>query len=186
MCLFNRKTQCAHNTQFALSNPKLLTKTESLNGGILNHSGPWRAEMKELFSNTGTKYTSFMSSVQKPRPKKKSQKDGLARREVLKPGNLPPPPEPPPVTEDPLKHLTDTLDNGGSRMPPHHRERRSDRRTAAQWSTEDEDLIQYFKANLLSSGQMSSHCSLSRSSASHSSATSRSLGAGRRRNENMI
>uniref|UniRef100_A0A8C1NH99 Roundabout guidance receptor 3 n=1 Tax=Cyprinus carpio TaxID=7962 RepID=A0A8C1NH99_CYPCA len=188
--LLPRKTQCAHNTQFALSNPKLLTKTESLNGSVPNHSSPWRdiAEMEELSSNnTGTKeYTSFTSSIQKPRPKKKSQKDGLARREVLKPGNLPPPPEPPPVTEDPLKHLTDTLDNGGSRTPPQHRERRSDRRTAAQWSTEDEDLIQYFKANLLSSGQMSSHCSLSRSSASHSSATSRSLRAGRRRNENMI
>uniref|UniRef100_A0A8C2BBQ8 Roundabout, axon guidance receptor, homolog 3 (Drosophila) n=1 Tax=Cyprinus carpio TaxID=7962 RepID=A0A8C2BBQ8_CYPCA len=50
--------------------------------------------------------------------------------------NLPPPPEPPPVTEDPLEHLTDTLDNGGSRTPPQHRERRSDRRTAAQWSTQ--------------------------------------------------
>ncbi|XP_016123947.1 roundabout homolog 2 [Sinocyclocheilus grahami] len=188
--LLPRKTQCAHNTQFALSNPKLLTKTESLNGSVPNHSGPWRviAEMEELFSNnTGTReYTSFTSSIQKPRPKKKSQKDGLARREALKPGNLPPPPEPPPVTEDPLKHMTDTLDNGGSRTPPQHRERRSDRRTAAQWSTQDEDLIQYFKANLLSSGQMSSHCSLSRSSASQSSATSCSLGAGRRRNEKMI
>uniref|UniRef100_A0A8C2IN57 Roundabout guidance receptor 3 n=1 Tax=Cyprinus carpio TaxID=7962 RepID=A0A8C2IN57_CYPCA len=54
--------------------------------------------------------------------------------------NLPPPPEPPPVTEDPLKHLTDTLDNGGSRTPPQHRERRSDRRTAAQWSTEGQTL----------------------------------------------
>uniref|UniRef100_A0A8C2BC53 Roundabout, axon guidance receptor, homolog 3 (Drosophila) n=1 Tax=Cyprinus carpio TaxID=7962 RepID=A0A8C2BC53_CYPCA len=50
--------------------------------------------------------------------------------------DLPPPPEPPPVTEDPLEHLTDTLDNGGSRTPPQHRERRSDRRTAAQWSTQ--------------------------------------------------
>uniref|UniRef100_A0A8C1NLL8 Roundabout guidance receptor 3 n=1 Tax=Cyprinus carpio TaxID=7962 RepID=A0A8C1NLL8_CYPCA len=54
--------------------------------------------------------------------------------------DLPPPPEPPPVTEDPLKHLTDTLDNGGSRTPPQHRERRSDRRTAAQWSTEGQTL----------------------------------------------
>uniref|UniRef100_A0A8C1T7Z9 Roundabout guidance receptor 3 n=1 Tax=Cyprinus carpio TaxID=7962 RepID=A0A8C1T7Z9_CYPCA len=54
--------------------------------------------------------------------------------------DLPPPPEPPPVTEDPLKHLTDTLDNGDSRMPPQHRERRSDRRTAAQWSTEGQTL----------------------------------------------
>lgn len=125
MCLFNRKTQCAHNTQFALSNPKLLTKTETLNGSVPNHSGPWRniAEMEELFSNnTGTsrpfttgkitvfitllmiiygvhnlcllssalllgEYTSFTSSIQKPRPKKKSQKDGLVRREVLKPGS---------------------------------------------------------------------------------------------------
>lgn len=50
--------------------------------------------------------------------------------------DLPPPPEPPPVTEDPLKHLTETPDNGGSRTPPQHRERRSDRRTAAQWSTQ--------------------------------------------------
>ncbi|XP_052472938.1 roundabout homolog 2-like isoform X4 [Carassius gibelio] len=145
------------NTQFALSNPKLSTKTESLNGSVPNHSGPWRdiAEMEELFSNTtGT--------------------------------NLPPSPEPPLVSEDPLKHLTDTLDNGGTRTPPQHRERRSDRRAAAQWSTEDEDLIQYLKANLLCSGQMSSHCSLSRSSASHSSTASRSLRAGRRRNENVI
>ncbi|XP_059389224.1 roundabout homolog 3-like [Carassius carassius] len=151
------------------------------------------AEMEELFSNnTGTKeYASFTSLIQKPRPKKKSQKDVLARREVLNPGSknphdLPPSPEPPPVSEDPLKHLTDTLDKGGTRMPPQHRERRSDRRAAAQWSTEDEDLIQYFKANLLCSGQMSSHSSLSRSSASHSSTASRSLRAGRRRNENMI
>ncbi len=57
MCLFNRKTQCAHSTQFALSNPKLLTKTEYLNGSVPNHSGPWGeiAAMEELFSNnTGT------------------------------------------------------------------------------------------------------------------------------------
>jgi len=32
-------------------------------------------------------YTSFTSSIQKPRPKKKSQRDGLVRREVLKPGS---------------------------------------------------------------------------------------------------
>uniref|UniRef100_A0A672K897 Roundabout homolog 2-like n=1 Tax=Sinocyclocheilus grahami TaxID=75366 RepID=A0A672K897_SINGR len=55
--------------------------------------------------------------------------------------------------------------------------------TATLTPSPNEDLIQYFKANLLSSGQMSSHCSLSRSSASQSSATSCSLGAGRRRNE---
>ncbi|XP_077064798.1 roundabout homolog 2 [Siphateles boraxobius] len=185
--LLPRKAQCTHSAQFALSNPKPLTKTESLIGSVPHHNGPWRdiAGMEELFSNYTGEYTSFTSSIQKPRPKKKSHRDGLVRREVLKPGNLPPPPEPP-LTEDPLKHLTDIVDSVGSRTAPHHRERRSDRRTAAQWSTEDEDLIQYFKANLLSNGQMSSHCSLVRSSASQSSTTLRSLGAGRRRNENMI
>ncbi|XP_073778999.1 uncharacterized protein isoform X2 [Danio rerio] len=179
------KPQCSHNTQFALSNPKPFAKTESVNGSAPHHSGPWRdmAEMEELFSgSTATReYTSFTSSIHKPRPKKKSHKDGLARREVSKSGNLPPPPEPPPLTEEPLKHLTDILDTEGSRTTPQHRERRSDRKTAAQWSTQDEDLIQYFKANLLSR-----NCSLSRSSASQSSASSRSLGSGRRRNENMI
>lgn len=179
------KPQCSHNTQFVLSNPKPFAKTESVNGSAPHHSGPWRdmAEMEELFSgSTATReYTSFTSSIHKPRPKKKSHKDGLARREVSKSGNLPPPPEPPPLTEEPLKHLTDILDTEGSRTTPQHRERRSDRKTAAQWSTQDEDLIQYFKANLLSR-----NCSLSRSSASQSSASSRSLGSGRRRNENMI
>ncbi|XP_051963240.1 roundabout homolog 2 isoform X2 [Xyrauchen texanus] len=188
--LLPRMTQCANNAQFSLSDPKPLTKTESHNGTVPHHSGPWRDihEMEELFSNnTGTReFMSYQSSIQKPRPKKKSQKDGLARRKVLIPGNLPPPPETPPVIEDPLKHLTDILDNSGSRTPPQRRERRLDRRTAAQWSTEDEDLIQYFKANLLSSGQISTHCSLSRSSASQSSTASRSLGAGRRRNENIV
>ncbi|XP_051520766.1 roundabout homolog 2-like isoform X2 [Myxocyprinus asiaticus] len=188
--LLPRMTQCAQNAQFSLSDPKPLTKTESHNGTVPHHSGPWRdiPEMEELFSNnTDTReFMSYPSSIQKPRPKKKSPKDGLARREVLIPGNLPPPPETPPVIEDPLKHLTDILDNNSSRTPPQRRERRSDRITAAQWSTEDEDLIQYFKANLLASGQISTHCSLSRSSASQSSTASHSLGAGRRRNENMV
>ncbi|XP_051535583.1 roundabout homolog 2-like isoform X2 [Myxocyprinus asiaticus] len=186
--LLPRKTQCTHNAQFSLSDPKPLTKTESHNGNVPHHSGPWRdiAEMEDLFSNNKGEFMSFPSSIQKPRPKKKSQKDGLTRREVSIPGNLPPPPEPPPVAEDPLKHLTGILDNNGSRTPTQRRERGSDPRTAAQCSTEDEDLIQYFKANLLSSGQMSTHCSLSRSSASQSSTVSHSLGAGRRRNENMV
>lgn len=54
--------------------------------------------------------------------------------------DLPPPPELPPLTEDPLKHLTDIVDNGGSRTAPQNRERRSERRTAAQWSAEGQTL----------------------------------------------
>ncbi|XP_056612872.1 roundabout homolog 2 isoform X1 [Triplophysa dalaica] len=191
--LLPRKTQCAHNSQFNLSNPKQLTKTNSHNGSISHHISPWRdiAGIEELFSDKTGELTLFPSSIQKPRPKKKSSKDGPGRREMLNAGtcistDLPPPPEPPPLTQDPMMHLTDMLNNGGNRTTPQHRERRSERKTAAEWITEDEDLLQYFKANLLPRGQMSNHCSLSRSSASQSSTTSRSLGAGRRRTENMI
>ncbi|XP_057206897.1 roundabout homolog 2-like isoform X2 [Triplophysa rosa] len=186
--LLPRKTQCAHNAQFTLSNPKQLTKTDSHNGSVSHHINPWRdiAGVEELFSNKTGELTLFPSSIQKPSPKKKSSKDGPGRREVLNAGNLPPPPEPPPLTQGPMMHLTDMLNNGGNRTTPQHRERRSERNTAAEWITEDEDLLQYFKANLLPRGQMSNHCSLSRSSASQSSTTSRSLGAGRRRTENMI
>ncbi|XP_065137422.1 roundabout homolog 2 [Paramisgurnus dabryanus] len=186
--LLTRMTQSAHNAQLTLSNPKQLAKMDCHNGSVSHHSSPWRdiAAIEELFPNkTDTReFTSFPSSIQKPRPKKKSSKDP-ARREVSNSANLPPPPEPPPLTEDPTRHLTDILNNGGNKTTPHHRER-SDRRTAAQWRTEDEEFIQYFKANLLSGGQMPNHYSLSRSSASQSSTTSRSMGAGRRRNENMI
>lgn len=62
MCVPDRKTQCAHNAQFTLSNPKQLTKTNSHNGSVSHHISPWRdiAGVEELFSDkTGTQNNCF-------------------------------------------------------------------------------------------------------------------------------
>ncbi|XP_036416319.1 roundabout homolog 3 [Colossoma macropomum] len=193
--LLPRKAPCTPMSQLPLSNPNLLTKLESHSGSLPHLTGHWRdiGQMEGLMSDNNKhlieEFASFAlektipSPIHQPRPKKKSPRDGR-RREVLKPGDLPPPPEPPPA-EDSLKQLAAMLESG-SRTPPSRQERRAERRAASQWSTEDEELIQYCKMSMVSRSQMSSHCSPAASPSSLSSTASRTSGAARRRNENMI
>ncbi|XP_017566546.1 roundabout homolog 2-like isoform X1 [Pygocentrus nattereri] len=189
------KAPCTPMSQLPLPNPNLLTRLESHSGSLPHLTGHWRdiGQMEGLMSDNNKhlieEFASFalektiLSPVHQPRPKRKSPRDGR-RREGLKPGDLPPPPEPPPA-EDSLKQLAAMLESG-SRTPQSRQERRAERRAASQWSTEDEELIQYCKMNMVPRSQVSSHCSPTASPSSLSSTASRTSGAARRRNENMI
>ncbi|XP_072548280.1 roundabout homolog 2 isoform X2 [Salminus brasiliensis] len=193
--LLPRKAPCTLMSQLPLSKPNLQTNLDSHSGSLPHLTGHWRdiGQMEgPLSDNTKHLIGEFAlfplektihSPNHHPRPKKKSPRDGR-RREVLKPGDLPPPPEPPPG-EDSLKQLAAMLESG-SRTPPSRQERRAERRAASQWSAEDEELIQYCKMNMMSRSQVSSQCSSIGSPSSLSSTASRSSGAARRRNENMI
>ncbi|XP_066534191.1 roundabout homolog 2 isoform X3 [Hoplias malabaricus] len=191
----HRKVPCTLISQLPLSNPNLLTSQESHSASLPHLTGQWRDidQIEEMLSEN-TKHLigdlasfppekSISSPIHQPRPKKKSPREGR-RREVLKPGDLPPPPEPPPA-EDSLKQLAAMLENG-SKMPPSCQERRAERRAASQWSTEDEELIQYCKMNMVSRSQVSSHGSPVGSPSSLSSTASRNSGAARKRHENVI
>ncbi|XP_037631268.1 roundabout homolog 2 isoform X3 [Sebastes umbrosus] len=182
-------------SQVSQSNPDLFTNTKTRVTGEVYNTSQWAEDYKGESLGKGQSpppaaESSPAAHAHRSRSKKKTPKDGQVRRELHSQAELPPPPAPPP-TDDSLQILADVLSRSrtdterkeGSDSPtlPKRGEHFSpQRRGAAKWSSQDENVIPYGQPSFLPQVQMSGYGSLGGGVLSRPSTT------GRRRDENLM
>ncbi|XP_061683448.1 roundabout homolog 2 isoform X2 [Syngnathoides biaculeatus] len=129
------------HSQLSQSNPDLFSKTAEVHHG--------RSRWTETLRGDGLHIGQFPSAVcdlspaalgQRCRNKKKAPKDGALRREPHNQAELPPPPAPP-SADNSLQPSAGVMSLASDdRVSPQ-------RRSAAKWSSQDENVIQYGSSN---------------------------------------
>ncbi|XP_042342301.1 roundabout homolog 2 isoform X2 [Plectropomus leopardus] len=183
------------HSQVSQSNPDLFTSTKTRVAGELYHTSQWAEDFKGESLGKGQSpapaaESSPTAQAHRSRSKKKTPKDGQVRRELHGQAELPPPPAPPP-TDDSLQLLADVLSRSrtdterkeGSDSPTLQRRGEHfspQRRGAAKWLSQDENVIPYGQSSFMPQAQMSGYGSLG------GGVLSRTSTAGRRRDENLM